>query len=223
MTDIKASEILLEMDKRLSNLENQQTLISFQLKLIIDNFNKFFKQEDNKQKEIINQQQQSQEIAQKSQAPKEESIIDKKKRLMTINKTVAEKIESGINFKIDRRNVVTNQQENQIINNEAFNGQIINEKKVPVTQKLILYDGNPMIGAHVTIRDTNEEIVKAIETSANGRWQTLLSPGKYSLHVSGNHMGNVLEFNQLFEVPAISSPLDLPAPQVYKRKSTTNR
>ena len=43
MSEIKASEILLDLDNRLKTLERQLKLQEFQLRIIIDNFNRLLK------------------------------------------------------------------------------------------------------------------------------------------------------------------------------------
>ena len=43
MAEKKSSEILLDLDNRIQNIEKQLKLQEFQLRIIIDNFNKLFK------------------------------------------------------------------------------------------------------------------------------------------------------------------------------------
>lgn len=216
MSDRKASDILLNIEKNINNIEKLLKLQDFQQKLIIDNFNKFFKHLDQKEtKTSVEEEKQPQQI--------KESLIDKKNKLMTIQRTqpqVSQNVESdnnNFNFKVNKQNIATKPPENEIINKTV---SVNDERQVPITQKLILFDGNPMVSAKVIIKNSNDEIVKTAETSASGRWQSSLVPGKYTINVSGKHSGSMLEFNQSFEVPPTSSPLEIPAPKVYKRKTT---
>ena len=53
MSEIKASEILLNLDNRMKNMEKQLKLQEFQLRIIIDNFNKFYKNTQQKLPETV--------------------------------------------------------------------------------------------------------------------------------------------------------------------------
>lgn len=53
MSEIKASEILLSLDNRIKNIEKQLKLQEFQLRIIIDNFNKFYKNTQQKLPEPV--------------------------------------------------------------------------------------------------------------------------------------------------------------------------
>lgn len=217
MTERKASEVLLDLEQRINNIETLLKLQEFQLRLVIDNFNKFFRQieESKKPKEqptILGSQKTSEIVKTELADPiEQESIIDKKNRLMKIEHV---KVEPNQKQDIAFKSKKPERLGDIDSNNTAFD----NERKVPVHQKLILYDGTPMSGAKVLVKNENGDVIKTAETNQTGRWQAALSPGKYSINVSGKHNGQSLECNQTFEVPAMSSPLELPSPQAYKRK-----
>ena len=150
---------------------------------------------------------------------KEETLIEKKNRLMKIQNTNSmsseppqEKVEYNFNV---RRTGNSNMPKNKIINNNTLENE--GGKKIPVTQRLILFDGDPMVNAKVLVKNDKDEVIKTVETSSAGRWQVALSPGKYSVNVSGKHGGSTIGFNQSFEVPDMNSPLDLPSPKAYKK------
>ena len=221
MVEKKASEILYDLEQRFGNLEASFKLVEFQLKLIIDNFNKFFMTIDTKTINYIPVSKIDEPAKQIIESPpaKEETLIEKKNRLMKIQNTNSmsseppqEKVEYNFNV---RRTGNSNMPKNKIINNNTLENE--GGKKIPVTQRLILFDGDPMVNAKVLVKNDKDEVIKTVETSSAGRWQVALSPGKYSVNVSGKHGGSTIGFNQSFEVPDMNSPLDLPSPKAYKK------
>lgn len=59
-------------------------------------------------------------------------------------------------------------------------------KPVPVQQKVIYPDGKNVILANVEIFDLNGKIVKKTKTNSAGKWNAVLVAGKYKVHVSKN-------------------------------------
>lgn len=209
MPDRKASDILLELEEKINNLEknmknieNILQLQSFQFKLIIDNLNKLSKQNQQANELIAPVSSASSTMSAVSGA---ESLIERKNRLMSTH--ASSLLPKELSLK---------QPPSENANNQVF---VDGGKRVPITQKIVLFDGNPLPAARVIIKNEKNEQIKTIETNNTGRWQTALPPGKYSINVFGKYMGGaILEFDQSFEVPDISSTLELPQPQVYKRK-----
>jgi len=220
MEERKASEILFDLEQRFANLENSHKLIEFQLKIIIDNFNKFFKSIEAKPVDNIivpKIEPEKKDII--LEPPKAETLIEKKNRLMKTQRTnplpdLKQPERTEYNFNV-RRAGNSNISENKDINNTTSEND--GGKRIPVTQKLILFDGDPMVSAKVTIKNDKDEVIKTAETSASGRWQVALSPGKYSINVSGKHGGSTIGFNQSFELPDMNSPFELPSPKAYKK------
>jgi len=216
MIERKASEILLEIEASIKNIEASIKLQDFQQKLIISNLNKLFNKNDEKviEKPLNNE---NSEIENFAAAPiKQESLVEKKNRLMTIQRKTAEDIpkeDPEFNFKVERRNV------NNTVLKSKETPDTKDVKKIPVTQKLVLFDGTPMISATVLIKNKIGIPIRTLTTNQVGRWNVSLVPGKYSLTAKGDFGDETIEFSQMFEVPDINSPLDLPAPQTYKKKT----
>jgi hypothetical protein len=99
----------------------------------------------------------------------------------------------------------------------GFKGQI------PVTQLVYTPGGRPVCLAAVEIKDESGNVIQKIKTSSVGRWQTLLRPGKYAVHVhrrydskSGN---DVIEYEQAFALSPTNKTVEIPAPEAYQRKT----
>ena len=189
MVERKATELLDEINTRLINIERNLKLQDFQQKLIINNFKKFF--ENKVVPDLIKNPQPKEEFTKPEIVP--ESLIDKKKKLMSINKTKSV----------------------EITPDEEIKGKLI-----PVTQRVVSVNGDPVNSADVKIFTTNNKEIKSIKSTTSGRWQTALPPGKYILKVSGKYNEEPIEYSQTFDVPNIDSPIDLPAPEIYKKSNS---
>lgn len=202
MVERKASEILLEVEQRLKAIETLLKLQEFQNRLIIDNFNKLLRQNLQQDIRVATQADIMPALPQAAENP------NNSKKLMKID--FSSPVPSNLKPLLDT--------DLKSIDINDGVSMLNPEIKIPVTQKIIMFDGNPMSQAKITIKDDKKNFVKRVDSSMNGRWQVVLPPGKYSAHICGKHLGNTLEATQPFEVPIMSSPLELPPPQAFKRK-----
>lgn len=204
--EIKVSDILLDIQKRIINLEGVLKLHDYQLKLIVSNFNKFFESQKN-------------QPVKSEENGREESLQEKKQRLMTIKKTNDQLMETVQNVKkieLPKSLNPLEQEEEQI----EFKIQSIgnfggNDKKAPVSQKVVDKNGKPISGALVMIKDTNNRAL-TIKTNTNGKWQALLPLGKYNttVGVTPSANGGGVQYEQSFEVNTVDRPLEIPTPKL---------
>ena len=89
-------------------------------------------------------------------------------------------------------------------------------KKVAVQQKISYPDGRSVILATVEIADMSQNIVKKTRTNSAGKWNATLDPGKYIIHVSKSATTEkpVVEQRYEVEIPISDSPLELESPKV---------
>ena len=188
MSERKASEILIDLETRIKNMEKQLKLQEFQLRLIVSNFNKLFKVTGDSQLPDYLQ------IKSKSTDDKiktielTQSIIERKNKLQQIQQAIAP--DADFSFKTEVRDA--------------------NVKLVPVTQLLNYTNGAPVVSANINVMDENGKSLRKLTTNTVGRWQIFLPPGDYMVNVKGNNDG--IEFTQSFKVVDSNAPIALTAP-----------
>lgn len=240
----KATDLLIDIDNRLRIVEKRLAVFDFQQKLIINSLNKLvaLKQEterDNIPTANVAQVKKPNVVVEPivavEQEPKKESSIERKARLMHMEKVAKQNNEEysfnlSNNIKTEKNqqkkspeediafNVIKGDVNNSALNVEAAAEESTEGPKVPVTQKASLYDGTVIALAEVVITNTITGSVKKLSTGNNGRWQTSLSPGVYTLNVNGKVGGEAVEYSQNFDVPPTDAVLDIPPPEVYKKR-----
>lgn len=253
----KATDLLIDIDNRLRIVEKRLAVFDFQQKLIINSLNKLIgiKQQEEKDNiptvnvaqvkkptitaaPVVAPQKPTQPASQSvavEQEPKKESAIERKARLMHMEKVAKQNNEEysfnlSNNIKTEKNqqkkspeediafNVIKGDVNNSALNVEAAAEESTEGPKVPVTQKASLYDGTVIALAEVVITNTITGSVKKLSTGNNGRWQTSLSPGVYTLNVNGKVGGEAVEYSQNFDVPPTDAVLDIPPPEVYKKR-----
>lgn len=192
MAEIKVSDIILDIQKKVTEIQNTQKMYDYQLKLIISNFNKFFE-------------------AQKNEP--QETTQEKKQRLMTIKKT-SEELNNNIK-KIELPKLNEEEEDEIDFKVQTVGNFDTNEKKSPVSQKVTSGNGEPVVGALVMIKDQNNKFL-TIKTNTNGKWQALLPVGKYKVTVGTlpHTDGPRIQYDQTFEVTTTDRPLEITAPKL---------
>lgn len=194
MSELKASELLLDLDNRIKNIEKQLKLQEFQLRIIIDNFNRFFS---------------------KSDAAKAEPKVNQVKEIIPEVKFEAKPTEpKAVELKEDDKDYV--------FNSKVITDKPKEKKKVAVTQLIKLNNGEPLVGANVLIYTStaanNKNLVKKVTTNTVGRWQAFLSCTKYIVDIVGTTSSSEdIEFSQTFQVPESDVPFTLPSPNINQK------
>lgn len=200
MSEKKASEILLEVDGRLKNLERQLKLQEFQLRIIIDNFNSFNKiLQDNNLPTV--------------ETPKPQPIITEVKSNQNI-KQVAQ--DNDYNFKSEVKTTSTAPPTPPKEKPVAKPKPEPKEKilTVPVTQVLNYKNGDPVIAGNIVIKNSKGLLVKVTNTNTVGRWQCFLPQGNYTVFAKGtSSTEETVDFFQTFEITGKVTPLNLPQPE----------
>jgi hypothetical protein len=197
MVEKKSSEILLDLDNRIINIEKQLKLQEFQLRIIIDNFNKMFKTLPAVEPKV---------------EPKAEPKVEPKAEIK------AEKIKTKEIIPIIK-GVISQNRKVAFEEEQGLTTESSGQRKIPVTQVLKFSNGDPVGYASVLITDVKGDVVKKVNTNTVGRWQVILLPGKYVVAVHGDSSTNpeVIEFTQAFEVSNNSQTIILPVPESIQK------
>jgi hypothetical protein len=206
---MKSSEILKYILDKIINIEKTLNLNSFQQSLILKRLNHLdnliknsgdIKNIPEKNNQIINSE--PGKVSSPDLMPKETTnkAIENKNKLMSIEK----------NNKKDTNNVDLIGNIN-VISNESQQSGV---PKMPVTQKITKVKGTH----RVVVKTFNGDVVSDTNLNSSGRWQAMLSPGKYVVDVIGKGKDSI-SYSQSFEVVKSDHPIILPMPEMYKRHS----
>lgn len=193
MSEIKASEILLDLDNRLKTLERQLKLQEFQLRIIIDNFNRLLKTNPSKEPQTpvvkITEVKASSDV----KAIKSPPVAKTEDEDYVFKSEIA--TEKKAEVKLGRPKAA--------------------EKKItiPVTQVLKYSNGDPAVAANIIIKNEKGLLVKVTNTNTVGRWQSFLEEGNYTVFAKATSPSDEsIEFCQNFEVINTKTPINLPQP-----------
>lgn len=87
------------------------------------------------------------------------------------------------------------------------------ERKIPIMQRVCDDRGKDLFMADVIIYDEHQNQIQKIKTNAVGKYQTVLTPGKYKIHISKMDMNSNSKIESMQEIDintndkAISLPL----------------
>ncbi len=84
-------------------------------------------------------------------------------------------------------------------------------KKIPIQQKVLYPDNKVVVLANIEIFDTNKNLIKKTKTNNVGKWNALLEPGAYVVHVFKSGTVDKPSIDRKFEisVPVIDTPIEL--------------
>ncbi len=92
------------------------------------------------------------------------------------------------------------------------------EKKVAIHQKIKTPSGGFAVGATVKIFDIDGGLITSTQSGSTGGWKAFVDPGNYRVFVELTENGKNYEFNQKLDVPKISSPIEVRQPLTFKQK-----
>jgi hypothetical protein len=90
-------------------------------------------------------------------------------------------------------------------------------KKITVSQQILLPDGKGVFLAGVEISDAAGEIIKQTRTNAKGRWMAPLLAGEYMVHILKRQNETLkvpIELRYKITIPESEKPLELPTPEL---------
>ena len=192
MDERKASDILLSIEQIVKNLERKFALQEYQYKLMIDNQNKLLNLLQDDEPEpypIIN------------------NPIEKKPIVME-----PIKVEDEFVFRVDRKPIeiptddIPPEKEIPVKKN-------VPEKLIPITQRLVDPNGDPLENIEIRISNDYNEQLKIIRTNSSGRWSSALPSGRYIAKLYGKYKGNRIDTAIAFRIPPnCSITIELPTP-----------
>lgn len=225
------SDVLLNIEKKITEIYSKITTIEFQQKLLINKFN----EKENQQSTIVSEN----EIVTKLD-PLKEPLLRSGKLNMYTEEEVAEfnafkeKKTRLINIQREAGRAGNRESKNperlQEKQNETFEFKVKKnsdgtltkertfEKRVAIHQKVKTPSGSYAIGAKIKIFDNDNNLVLATLSGSTGGWKAFVDPGSYRVVVDLVDDGKNYEFTQKLDVPKISSPIEVRQPLNFKQK-----
>jgi len=197
---MKSSELLQEVYNKLVNLEKLFKLSDYKQTLIIKKINEMnFNEQKSTNNNLIDlvKPKGPGKVVTPDLMPDalELELKTKKNKLMSISKS------KDVDKHYDNEDLTDNE----------------NSPKFPVTQKLTGSNGKALTQTEIVVKNMNGGMIKRIKSNSSGRWQIMLSVGKYIVEVSGKDMKETISYTQSFEVKQSTTPILLPMPEMYKR------
>lgn len=191
MTDRKATDILLEIDRKIDLLLKYQTTNDLNQKLILDRLNRLLK---------VNVEHFT---TVQTEMPANKPLMAKPAQMASedINEYGEVQKEVELQPKIGRRDQRIPTQDG---------------KKIAVQQKIVYPDGKNVIIATVEIYNMSNVLVKRTRTNSAGKWNATLDPGKYLIHItkSATTEKPLVEQRYEVEIPISHGPLELEPPKI---------
>jgi len=90
-------------------------------------------------------------------------------------------------------------------------------KKITVSQQILLPSGKGVLLASVEISDSEGNIIKQTRTNAKGRWMAPLNAGEYMVYIlkrPNETLKVPIELKYKITIPESEKPLELPTPEL---------
>lgn len=189
MDDRKASDILVNIEQIVKNLERKFALQEFQNSLIIEQQNR-----------LLNLLQ--------DDTPEPYPIINNPAQKKSINIDPI-KTDDDFVFRVNNKPVeIPIDKPLKEITEKVLQGKLI-----PITQRLVDPNGDPIENLEIRVLDDRNDLVKISKSNSSGRWNTALPSGRYTAKISGKYKNNKIDTAQTFIIPtSFSSILELPSP-----------
>lgn len=217
--DRKASEVLLDLENRVSILAGLVQNIDNNVKLLLDRMNR----------QARPQPQQPQQ--QPPPAPQQPEMWQPKRQAVSaeapdlpkpqspgrlIARPVTEQpYELDDYGKPELMEEVVHRGKRRDLRQPADNSQ---SKKVAVSQQLLFPDGKAIFLASVEILDGHGQLVKQTRTNSQGRWLAPLDPGDYTVHIlkrmGADSKKPPVEMRFQVQIPESGTPVELPSPEL---------
>lgn len=198
MTERKATDILLDIEKTLNLVLGYQKTNDLNQKLLLNRLNKIVTGLENKSAAPVKRQP-SVEAFVTVPTPPSKTLVAKPMQVTNAEDFDEEgkpQIEVELQPKTGRRDIRMPTQQG---------------KKVAVQQRIHYPDGKNVILASIEITDAAKNVIKKTRTNSAGKWNATLDPGRYFIHVtkSATTEKPVVEHRYEVEIPISDSPLEL--------------
>lgn len=219
---------LMEMSNEISSIKKLVELQGFQYTLLLSKLNELAKNQS-PQKEVYQRPQMGGSVTSPDSPPiasiPTENIYGPAKDV-TVHKVGRKEV------KRDVRELTEDNFDEEVVTSapvidkheEKFEEEEDNGNKVPITQLIYIPEdmkdgGKPITLASVEIKKENGKVVQKVKTNSVGRWQALLSPGKYFARVIRKYNDQIIDFEQMFQVDTSNKPIEVKPPDKYRRKN----
>jgi hypothetical protein len=214
--DRKASEVLLDLENRVSILAGLIQNIDNNVKLMLDRMNR--------QAQVPRAQQAV------PQPPPQPEMWQPKRQMISAeapdlprpqtDKLVARPVQEQP-YELDEfgkpelMEEVVHRGKRRDLRQPADSSQ---SKKVAVSQQVLFPDGKAIFLASVEILDERGQLVKQTRTNSQGRWLAPLDPGDYTVHIlkrmGADSKKPPVELRFQVQIPESGRPVELPSPEL---------
>lgn len=188
---IKATELLQELDSKVSEILAYVKNIDFKYNLILDKLNKpiSFVEVEKKEK-----------VALIDPLDSVSFVEHKSKSLFEEPKDLKSKIAAALSA----ASAATDSNKSENINTKS-------NKKISVQQRIVYPDNKNVFMASVEILDLNGNIIEKLKTNNVGKWIVTLTSGEYQVKINKTSTNNKPEINMIYNitVPDQNTILDL--------------
>jgi hypothetical protein len=208
MTDTverKATEVLIDIENEVKKLSQTMSSLMLAQTLSLDKLNRVYNYISNLEKEI--EEEKKLQLGQAQQANHNQSI----------QSPTTPPMEMETNPKGTRR---TSRQPDAPSSEAPMAVSQPGEKKIPVVQRVTDHTGKDLFMADVKIMNENKEIVSKVKTNSVGKWQALIAPGRYDVHIlkTDTATKTKIEAMQTITVPNNTGAFTLPIAVIKKRE-----
>jgi hypothetical protein len=234
----KATEIVLSIEEKLSTLMKVMYSYDLNVKLVLDRTNKIYKyieRLEETERQLLLETEQVPEADQHTiNIPAGEKITEAKELVeqrrtsrvsMPVDNTLAKQNKQAIQVPTNTMSAVrqspaeamrqvSSQQSTHSTDTDATIApvQASSGRKIPVMQRITDDKGKDVFMAEITIVGSDKEVAAKTKTSAVGKWQAQLRPGKYTVNIvkTNTTMKTKTEVSQSIDIPNSNTPITLP-------------
>lgn len=205
----KASEILLELEEKVDALKNSVGLYNFNLNLILGTVNKTYALLANLTNANVGAG-----MVQKPQLPPSAPSVPAVPDLTKISVPEGASVDVATEFLGKRRT----ERDNVSPGAPSLTppaSEIKSDRKVPVMQRIQDNNKRDVFMAEVQIYSSNNELVSKSKTSATGKYQAQLVPGRYTVKISKVDPTTKKKAEAIQEIDVVNSDTTIMLPTFF--------
>ena len=202
--DRKATEVLLDIEGEVKKLSQTMSSLMLAQTLSLDKLNRVYNYISSLEKEIEEEKK-----MQLGQAAEE----------VNHNLPISSPITPPLEMETNPQGVLRTSRQPEAPPTDAPIVSQSGERKIPVLQRVTDKDGKDLFMADVRIMNEKKEIVAKVKTNNVGKWQALVTPGKYDVHIlkTDTATKTKIEAMQTITVPNNTGTFTLPIAVIKKR------
>jgi hypothetical protein len=161
----KATEVLLDIEGEVKKMSQTMSSLMLAQTLSLDKLNKVYNYISNLEKEI--------------EAEKKMLLG----QAQEVNNPIQSPVTPPLEMETNPQGVRRTSRQPEAPSTDAPIVSQSGERKIPVIQRVTDKDAKDLFMADVRVMNEKKEIVARVRTNNVGKWQALLAPGKYDVHI----------------------------------------